>query len=356
MISFSEVPGLEISLFLLLFIGLAVGIVAGFIGVGGGFIITPTLIVLGFPAEIAVGTGLAQITGTAVVATMRHRQLGNVDMRLGATMLVGSVAGVEGGVRFVNWMKEQGLADQAVLSASLALTGFIAVFTLWETERARRHLAATAAEEGNTQREAVTTSSLAFLGRLRLWPLVTLKVSRVRVSAWSLIGIGFVAGMLSGFIGVGGGFIMGPALIYLVGIPSHIVVGTDLLQIVFTAGYGTVRHTMSGNVLILVSFLMLLGSSGGTQIGALATRYVSGPAVRFALALALGFAALGTAFELADVLTDGTYRALDIGAKASLFGGLALLSTYITSLLVLGIARKRGSAIPRWARPLIVDD
>ena len=98
MISFDEV-GLEVSPALLLFLGFAVGIVAGFIGVGGGFLMTPTLIALGFPGSVAVGTGLASIAGNSVVATMRHRQLGNVDVRLGATMVLGTLAGAEVGVR-----------------------------------------------------------------------------------------------------------------------------------------------------------------------------------------------------------------------------------------------------------------
>jgi hypothetical protein len=189
---------------------------------------------------------------------------------------------------------------------------------------------------------------------LRLPPVIYLPHSRVRVSLWTLVGIGFVAGTLSGFIGVGGGFVMGPAMIYLVGIPSHITVGTDLLQIVFTAGYGTARHTMNGNVLIFASFLILLGASLGTQIGALATRYVSGPAVRLVLALAVGIAAIGTAFELASVLYDPAAGLLEKTARATLFGGLGVLMLSVSGLLVLGLMRQRGRRIPDWALSLVM--
>jgi uncharacterized membrane protein YfcA len=137
MIYFSEI-GLHVSLVLLLFLGFAVGVVSGFIGVGGGFLMTPALIALGFPGTVAVGTGLATIAGNSIVATARHRQLGNVDVRLAATMVVGLLAGAEVGVRFVDWLKTRGFADQGVLTASLLLTAFIATFTGWETRRAKR--------------------------------------------------------------------------------------------------------------------------------------------------------------------------------------------------------------------------
>jgi len=353
MISFAEV-GLHVSPALLLFIGFAVGIVAGFIGVGGGFLMTPTLIALGFPGSVAVGTGLASIAGNSVVATMRHRQLGNVDVKLAATMVLGTLAGAEVGVRLVNWLKDQGAAEEGILSASLLLSALIADYTGWETRRAKRHIDVLVSAGMGPPREVLTSKAALRGWMLKLPPVMYLPHSRVPVSLWTLVGIGFFAGVLSGFIGVGGGFVMGPALIYLVGVPSHIAVGTDLLQIIFTASYGTVRHTMSGNVLIFASFLILLGASLGTQIGTLATRYVSGPAVRLVLALAVAFAAFGTAFELASVLSGGAARLLEGAARATLFGGLGVLALMISGLLVLGVMRQRGHRIPDWALSLVV--
>jgi uncharacterized membrane protein YfcA len=353
MISFAEV-GLEVSPVLLLFIGFAVGIVAGFIGVGGGFLMTPTLIALGFPGNVAVGTGLASIAGNSVVATMRHRQLGNVDVKLAGTMVLGTLGGAEVGVRLVNWLKERGAADEGILAASLVLTASIAIYTGWETRRAKRRIDGLVSAGLGSPREVLTSNTALREWMLKLPPVIYLPHSRVHVSLWTLVGIGFFAGVLSGFIGVGGGFVMGPALIYLVGIPSHITVGTDLLQIIFTASYGTVRHTMSGNVLIFASFLILLGASLGTQIGALATRYVSGPAVRFVLTLAVGFAALGTAFELASVLSGGAAGLLEKAARVTLFGGLGVLALSVSGLLVLGVMRQRGRRIPDWAISLVV--
>jgi uncharacterized membrane protein YfcA len=353
MIYFSEI-GLHVSLVLLLFLGFAVGVVSGFIGVGGGFLITPALIALGFPGTVAVGTGLATIAGNSIVATARHRQLGNVDVKLAAMMVVGLLAGAEVGVRFVNWLKARGFADEGVLAASLLLTAFIAAFTGWETRRAKRQMDALRSAGLESPREVLTSRSDLQSWMLRVPPIIYLPHSRVRVSLWMLVAIGFVGGTLSGFIGVGGGFVMGPAMIYLVGIPSHISVGTGLLQIIFSAGYGTIRHTMNGNVLIFASFLILLGGSLGTQIGALATRYVSGPAVRLVLALAVGIAAIGTAFQLASVLFDPAAGLLERFAQASLFGGLGVLMLSIIGLLALGLTRQRGGTVPDWALSLVV--
>lgn len=352
MITFSEVPGLEVSPFLLLFLGFALGVLAGFVGVGGGFIVTPALIVLGFPASIAVGTGLAHISGNAVVATMRHRQLGNVDLKLGAMTVIGTLAGVEAGVATVNWLKDRGVADEGVLSASLALMAFISLFTIWETRRSQALMRAAAEVGAETPREMISSELWRRTQALRLWPMIDLPRSRVRISLWILVAIGFFTGALAGLMGVGGGFVLNPALIYLVGVPSHLAVGTGLLQMIFTAGYGTARHTMSANVLVFASFLLLIGASVGTQVGALATSYVTGPTVRFVLALAVGLAAAGTAFELADVLTDETIGALEAAAIVALFGGIGLLTLSIVALLVLGVLYQQGRRIPRWAEPL----
>ncbi len=352
MISFAEVPGLEVSPFLLLFIGFAAGVVAGFIGVGGGFIVTPTLIVLGFPGTVAVGTSLANIAGNSVVATLRHRQLGNVDVRLGLTMVLGMLLGVEVGVRAVNWFKDQGLAEEGVLAVSLWAMAFVSIYTAWETRRSKRRMDEMASAGESVRREMVTSQMAQRVQGIGLWPMVYLPRSRVRISMWALVAIGFFAGALAGFIGIGGGLVTGPALIYLVGIPSHITVGTNMLQIIFTGGYGTIRHTMSGNVLIFAAFLLLLGASLGTQIGTLATRYVTGPAVRFVLALAVGVSALGAAFKLADVISGETSLLLDIGAKVTLFGGMTVLVLSILSLLALGVLHQRGRRIPAWAQSL----
>jgi uncharacterized membrane protein YfcA len=135
---------------------------------------------------------------------VRHRQLGNVDVKLAAMMVLGTLGGAEVGVRLVDYLKGRGMADEGVLAASLVLTAFIAVYTGWETRRAKRHIDALVSAGAGSPREVLTSKAALRSWMLRLPPVIYLPHSRVRVSLWTLVGIGFVAGTLSGFIGVGG--------------------------------------------------------------------------------------------------------------------------------------------------------
>jgi uncharacterized membrane protein YfcA len=356
MITFPEIPNTEVSIFLLLFIGFTVGIVGGFIGVGGGFMVTPALVILGFPSNFAVGTDTSHIAGKSIIATLRHSQLGNVDVKLAALMVVSTMIGAEGGVRLINHLKEQGqkVADTAVLSASLCLMAAIAFITYRETMAARRRM-----EELKTSGKAVSRDQQASgiaqkFQSLRIPPMVYLSASRVTVSLWTVLFIGLIAGFLSGFFGVGGGFIRVPALIYLLGIPSLIAVGTDLASIIVSSGYSALRHGMSHNVVVFASFIMIFGAAIGAQIGALATQYVTGPAVRLILSVAVTVGAVGAAVKLTDVVTDKKLAVLDAASAIIMFGGMGVMVVLIAGLVVMGVMRDRGRAVPAWADTLVV--
>jgi uncharacterized membrane protein YfcA len=342
MISFPEIPGVEIPILLLVFMGFTVGIVGGFIGVGGGFLVTPALIVLGFPANFAVGTDTTHIAGKSIIATLRHRQLGNVDLKLGLIMAIGAVAGAEGGVRFINWLKARGLDEKVVLASSLILMTSIGFLTFREAA-------------GKAIPRDETTSGLAEkLQSIPLWPMIWLPTSRVTVSFWTVSAIGAFTGFLSGFFGVGGGFIRVPAMIYLLGMPSLIAVGTDLFSIIVSSGYATIRHGMSHNVVVLAAFIMIFGAAIGAQIGALGTAYVRGPAIRLLLVVAVTFGAASAAVKLADVLTDESLAVLDIASKIIMFGGMATLVSLIMGLVGLALLSRRRGAAPSWAEALVV--
>jgi len=356
MITFPEMPGVDIPILLLVFIGFTVGIVGGFIGVGGGFMVTPALIVLGFPSNFAVGTDTAHIAGKSIIATIRHSQLGNVDIKLAALMVMGTITGAEGGVRLINYLKDQGqkTADTAVLSASLCIMALIAIVTYQETMAAKRRMdEMKAAGKAIGRDQQVSGIALKFQS-IRIPPMVYLSASRVTVSVWTVLSVGLVAGFLSGFFGVGGGFIRVPAMIYLLGIPSLIAVGTDLAEIILSSGYSALRHGMSHNVVIFASFIMIFGAAVGAQFGALATQYVTGPAVRLILAVAVTVGALGAAVKLADVLTDESLSLLDVVSKAITFGGMGVLVVLIAGLVVMGVMRSSGRAVPAWADTLVV--
>jgi uncharacterized membrane protein YfcA len=355
-IYFHEIDA-EVLLPLLLFIGFTIGIVGGFIGVGGGFMVTPALIVLGFPSNFAVGTDTTHIAGKSIIATLRHGQLGNLDFKLGLLMAVGTIVGAEGGVRFINFLKDQGekTADTAVLTASICLMTSIGFLTLRETMAARRRMAEMKAAGKAMPRDEQASGMAKRLQGINLWPMIYLPTSRVTVSFWTVSVIGAATGFLSGFFGVGGGFIRVPAMIYLLGMPSLIAVGTDLFSIIISSGYAAVRHGMSHNVVIFAAFIMIFGAAVGAQIGSLGTAYVRGPAIRLLLVVAVTFGAIAAALELTDVLTNESVKLLDVLSPAAMFGGMGILVSMITGLVAMAVVCQRtGKSAPAWAETLIV--
>lgn len=259
-------------------IGFVVGVLGGFFGVGGGFLAGPLMFWIGVPINFVVGTDLAHMTGKSIVAARTHRALGHVDLRLAMLMIIGTIPGVELGAQIIQRLKAIGSIDIVVGYSYVLILTTVGVFTAWESLRAIRirrtdHL--------GTQ-EVVGVKSLVYRSRLlRIPPMVRLPVSGVEeVSVWAIILVGGVTGILAGMLGVGGGFLRMPLMIYALGIPTHIAVGTDLFEIAISAGFGTISHALKGNVDILIALTMHTGAAIGAQIGAAATRYFSGPTIR----------------------------------------------------------------------------
>jgi hypothetical protein len=263
--------------------GFVVGVLGGFFGVGGGFLAGPLMFWIGVPINFVVGTDLAHMTGKSIVAARTHRALGHVDLRLAMLLVIGTIPGVELGAQIIQRLKAIGSIDIVVGYSYVVILTSVGVFTAWESLRAIRirrtdHL--------GTQ-EVVGVKSLVYRSRLlRIPPMIRLPVSGVEeVSVWAIILVGGVTGLLAGVLGVGGGFLRMPLMIYALGIPTHIAVGTDLFEIAISAGYGTISHALKGNVDILIALTMHTGAAIGAQIGAAATRYVSGPAIRLLFAI-----------------------------------------------------------------------
>ncbi len=285
------ISDLVISPIYLILVGFLVGILGGFFGVGGGFIAAPALFWTGMPLNIVVGTDLAHMTGKSIVAAKRHSALGHVDIRLGMVMVAGTVLGIEAGAQLIELLEQIGQVDLVIGVTYVVVLVGIGVFTAWEgitairlMNRKNRQF-----EEENPEglERADTEDILAFQGlarrllRIRIWPMVSFPISGIaEVSLWIVLGVGFVTGILAGFLGVGGGFIRMPMLVYFIGVPTHIAVGTDLFEIIISAGYGTVTHALKGNVDILVALVMQTGAAVGAQIGAASTTYVAGPRIR----------------------------------------------------------------------------
>jgi uncharacterized membrane protein YfcA len=264
----------------LILFGLIMGILTGFFGVGGGFLVVPLLnIIFGIPYNLAVGSSLCQMVGTSFSGAWRHARLKNVDMKLGVILLLGSFMGVEVGARLLGTLKASGtqiVRGKEVLTMDIWMNSiykllliFVGTFMLIETFKARR------------RKVSSPPSLLKILESLRLPPLISLKVSHIsKISLWLIVGAGFFIGVLSGLLGVGGGFIMTPALIYLFGLATPLAIGTGLFQIIFTALFGTVSHTLKGNVDFTLVFFILCGSLIGAQIGALLTKKVEATSIR----------------------------------------------------------------------------
>jgi len=356
MITFAEMPGVDINVFLLVFIGLGAGILSGFAGVGGGFIVTPALIILGFPANFAVGTSLTWVTGNSVVGALRHRKLGNVDMKLGLVLIVAAMSGMEAGVRILNWIRNIGLADEVVLSISICMLLIVGTYTLSESIARKRQLDKMLAEQEQLPPAMRATSLSQKLQSINIPPILHFVKSGVTISLWIILAIGFFIGMLAGIIGVGGGFIMVPSLVYLIGLPSFMAVGTDLFQIIFSAAYGCARHTMSGNVIIFAALIMVLASSVGVQYGVIVTRYVRGVSVRIILGFSIISFAVGTILKLLSLLLEKATAGLEIGSLVVIFGGIWLTVMMILVLFTVALRYRSGRYIPTWLESLVAKD
>ena len=270
-------------------IGFLVGVLGGFFGVGGSFLAGPALFGLGVPMNFVVGTDLAHIVGKSVVAARKHHVLGHVDIKLGLLMMIGTIPGVELGARLIEYLKRLGNIDWIVGIAFIVILVAVSCFMGWEgwqTLKARPGRSKGSAQgNGKKEKTSVFAHVAKKVQKIGLPPYVKLKTSGVsKISLWTIVIISFVGGVFSGFLGGGAGYIRLPSLIYLMGIPTHVAVGTDLFEVIVSAGFGTVSHALKGNVDILIALVMHTGAAIGAQIGTLLTQYFDGVRLRLAFA------------------------------------------------------------------------
>jgi hypothetical protein len=272
----------HISPFYLVIVGFVIGILGGFFGVGGSFIAGPALRAVGLPWNFAVGTDLAHIVGKSVVAAKQHRALGNVDLRLGFIMATGTIGGAEVGAQFIQLLKRAGNIDFVVSIVAVVVYISISLFMLWEGWKTRQ----AGRGKKRDQRKGDHSAFAHFANRvqkLHLPPMIELPVSGIKaISLWVIILVSFIGGIFSGFLGGGAGYIRMPSMIYVLGIPTHLAVGTDLFEVIISASYGTFTHAIKGNVDIMIALVMHTGAAIGAQIGAIATQYFAGPKIRLA--------------------------------------------------------------------------
>jgi len=274
------IADVTVSPILLISVGFIVGILGGFFGVGGGFLAGPMMFWTGVPMNFVIGTDLAHMTGKSIVAARRHRALGHVDFKLGMYMVLGTIVGVEIGARIIEALQDTGAIDITIGVTYIVILVVISLFTAWESIRAIQMVRT---DQIDVQ-EAVGFKGLSKRIRaVNIPPMVSFPVSGIEsISIWMVLSVGFLTGILAGSLGVGGGFVRMPMMVYVLGIPTHVAVGTDLFEIIFSSGFGTITHALKGNVDILMALVMQTGAAIGAQIGATATRFFAGPRIRLA--------------------------------------------------------------------------
>jgi|UniRef100_A0A7C3Z9W4 hypothetical protein len=275
---------LSVSLPALIILGLAVGLLSGSFGVGSGFLMTPFLNLVGnIPYNVAIGSDLTHMVGSSVLAHLRQRALGYVDYKLGLLLFLGSVVGVEIGAQLLQLLKYAGdipfLGNrldwlQLVMTITYALLlGWIGIMIYRET-RAAHGLGGAAP----TAPEGAVALPGSRLQTINLPPRLSLPVSGIEsISLWLILGVGLASGLLTGFLGVSGAFIRMPALIYVLGVPTVVSLGTNLFELLILALYGALTHSLKGNVDLLLVMILLITTTVGNQLGAALQRKIVGP-------------------------------------------------------------------------------
>ena len=247
----------------LVILGLGVGVIGGFFGLGGAWMVTPGLNILGFPMAFAIGTDVAQMAGKSLISTMRHGKFGNVDYALGLTMLVGTVVGVEIGAQMVMWLERIGSVDKVVRWLYVVLLVLLAWLVFHDVALRRRKEREAKAHKQELDKTAVGLDWATKLQAFKVPPVVHFKHANITCSAWLPIIVSLFTGWLAGILGIGGGLIRMPALVYLIGCPTHLAVGTDLFEVAISGLYGTASYAYKGRVELLAAIIMLCGAAIG---------------------------------------------------------------------------------------------
>jgi len=287
-------PIAEMSANMLVFLGMgaAVGFLSGMFGVGGGFLMTPLLIFSGVPAAVAVGTEAAQIVASSVSGAIAQWRRKNVDFTMGTVLLIGGVVGSFFGVEMVRQLRQAGQFEMVVSISYVTFLGIIGALMLIESLSAmRRSKLQGGLVVGGRRSRHNWVHGLPVKMRFRR--------SKLYISALPPLVIGFIVGVLAAIMGVGGGFIMVPAMIYLLKMPTNVVVGTSLFQIVFVTAATTILHAQQNQTVdIVLALLLMVGGVVGAQFGAVAGERLKGEQLRFLLAGLVLLVALRIAYGL----------------------------------------------------------
>lgn len=250
----------SVNAFLLLGLGGLVGILSGMFGVGGGFLMTPLLFFIGIPPAVAVATEANQIVASSFSGVLAHLRRKSVDFKMGTVLTIGGVVGAAAGVQIFALLTRLGQVDLLVRLCYVIFLGVIGTLMFVESLRAIRRARNSDVPAPRPRRQRTLIDALPLKMRFR--------TSGLYISVIPPLLVGFFVGILAAIMGVGGGFIMVPAMIYLLGMPTKVVIGTSLFQIIFVTGFATLMHaTTNFTVDMVLAVLLLLGGVVGAQIG-----------------------------------------------------------------------------------------
>ncbi len=282
---------LSVNMFVLLAMGGAVGFLSGMFGVGGGFLITPLLIFYNIPPAVAVATGANQVIASSFSGALAHFKRGTLDFKLGTVLLAGGIVGSSVGVYVFVILRRLGQLDLIVSILYVVFLGTIGSLMFVESMRALRQ-----AKQG----KSVTLKRPGQHNWIHRLPLkMRFRASKIYVSVIPVLVLGALIGFLASIMGVGGGFIMVPAMIYLLKVPTNVVIGTSLFQIIFVAAFTTIVHSSANQTVdVVLAFLLMVGGVAGAQYGTKVGQRLRGEQLRALLAALVLAVALRLGYSL----------------------------------------------------------
>ena len=347
--------------FVSIFIGLCAGLITGCIGAGGGFVITPALMSAGVKGILAVGTDLFHIFAKAIMGTAVHRKLGNVSVKLAIVFLVGSTVGVVvgGTINRAIYDYNPVMSDLFISLVYVFLLGFLGIYAMTDFFRLRaagRQTKIVAPSGPAPAPTAAATTGLAQkLQSVQIPPMISFDEDVVpggnKIAGIFVVICGFIVGLTASIMGVGGGFLTFPMFVYLLGVSSFTTVGTDILQIIFTAGFAAIsQYAIYGFIFYTLAMGMLLGSLLGIQVGALTTKVVKGIYIRgfYAITILAGF--INRIFALPKKLNQMEYISIskalagwiDFIGAIIFFAMVAIFGIWVFSMFFKNINVLRG--------------
>jgi uncharacterized membrane protein YfcA len=295
---------LSVNIFIILGMGAAVGFLSGMFGVGGGFLITPLLIFYNIPPVVAVATGANQVVASSISGAITHFRRGSLDVKLGTVLLVGGLTGATVGIWIFSLLRAIGQLDLIISLMYVVFLGTVGGLMLLESINAMRRAA---------RNEPPAPRKPGHQHWVHKLPLkVRFKKSKIYLSVIPIVALGFAIGILTSIMGVGGGFIMVPAMIYLLGMPTTVVIGTSNFQILFVAANVTfLQAATNGTVDVVLALLLILGGVVGAPIGSRIAAKLPGVVLRGLMAVLV----LGVAGQLLVELLRTPGSAFSLGAR-----------------------------------------